>query len=163
MAGALRGTWRKPRTRLVHSAAEDHSAAQAHALRRSPATSAGAACRTACGCRVPAACCVPCSSGAEATSAAHRARACAPRAGVKAMQSQSSSHGSSERFRLAMSDGQVWMSGMLATQLNELVRTNQVGPGVIVKVEEFITNELQNKKRAPRTCCPLARSSSVPA
>jgi hypothetical protein len=79
------------------------------------------------------------------------------------MQSQSSSHGSSERFRLAMSDGQVWMSGMLATQLNELVRTNQVGPGVIVKVEEFITNELQNKKRALRTCCSLPCSSSVPA
>lgn len=76
------------------------------------------------------------------------------------MQSQNNTS-NSERFRLAMSDGQVWMSGMLATQLNELVRTNQVGPGVIVKVEEFITNELQNKKRAPRTAAPW-RAVAVP-
>lgn len=69
---------------------------------------------------------------------------CAP--GVKAMQASNASN--SERFRLAMSDGTWWLSGLLATQLNEMVKSQQIRPGTVLRVEEFITNEAQGKKCA---------------
>ena len=36
--------------------------------------------------------------------------------------------GSSDRYRLVISDGQLYMQAMLATQLNEMVETGQVSP-----------------------------------
>ncbi len=61
---------------------------------------------------------------------------------------QANNGSNNERFRLAMSDGQQWMSGMLATQLNELVKSKQIGIGVMLRVDEFITNDLQGKRCA---------------
>lgn len=49
-----------------------------------------------------------------------------------------------ERFRLALSDGVNHVQGMLATQLNELVRSAGVQNGSIVRVTDVIHNAVNN-------------------
>uniref|UniRef100_A0A6U3S1P3 Replication protein A subunit n=1 Tax=Ditylum brightwellii TaxID=49249 RepID=A0A6U3S1P3_9STRA len=51
----------------------------------------------------------------------------------------------SERFRAIISDGQHYVQGMLATQLNHLVHSNQIMENSIVKVDEFMNNLVQNR------------------
>lgn len=52
----------------------------------------------------------------------------------------------SERFKLEISDGQSFTVAMLATQHNGLVKSNQLQPHTILRVREFITNEVQQKQ-----------------
>uniref|UniRef100_A0A7S2MWW4 Replication protein A subunit n=1 Tax=Helicotheca tamesis TaxID=374047 RepID=A0A7S2MWW4_9STRA len=51
----------------------------------------------------------------------------------------------SERFRAIISDGQHYVQGMLATQLNHLVHDKQIMENSIVKVDEFMNNTVQNR------------------
>lgn len=49
------------------------------------------------------------------------------------------------RFRIIISDGECYIQGMLATQLNSMVENNQLGANNIVRVNQFITNEVKGK------------------
>ncbi len=58
-----------------------------------------------------------------------------------------------ERFRLALSDGEYHVQGMLASQLNDLVRSAGVQNGSIVRVTDAIHNAINNSRcglRSPR-------------
>lgn len=54
--------------------------------------------------------------------------------------------GQPARWRLALSDGTHWGSVMLATQLNDLMAANPIDRGHIVRLNEFIVNNISNKK-----------------
>ena len=51
-----------------------------------------------------------------------------------------------ERYRLVLSDGTTWVQAMLATQLNELVKNNEIKKGTIVRLSEFICNVVQSRR-----------------
>ncbi|CAM6086985.1 unnamed protein product [Calypogeia fissa] len=51
-----------------------------------------------------------------------------------------------ERFRLVLSDGVCVQQAMLATQLNEFVKSKEVVRGTIVQLVEYICNTVQNRK-----------------
>ncbi|MCO5550688.1 hypothetical protein L7F22_004178 [Adiantum nelumboides] len=51
-----------------------------------------------------------------------------------------------ERYRLVLSDGRYVQQGMLATQLNEHIKSGQVLKGSIVKLVEYICNTVQQRK-----------------
>ncbi|KAI5066239.1 hypothetical protein GOP47_0018863 [Adiantum capillus-veneris] len=51
-----------------------------------------------------------------------------------------------ERYRLVLSDGNYVQQAMLATQLNEFVKSGQVQKGSIVKLVEYICNTVQSRK-----------------
>lgn len=63
---------------------------------------------------------------------------------LKLVQSQQNS--STERYRLVLSDGSYYQQGMLATQKNELVHSGRLQKGSIVKLHQFICNDVQNRK-----------------
>lgn len=48
-----------------------------------------------------------------------------------------------ERYRLLLSDGLFTVQGMLATQNNDLVKTNRIVKGSVVKLNEFVCNRIQ--------------------
>ncbi|KAJ7560063.1 hypothetical protein O6H91_04G112300 [Diphasiastrum complanatum] len=58
----------------------------------------------------------------------------------------STSQSVQERFRLVLSDGSYVQHAMLATQLNEYVKTGQVKKGTLVQLQEYICNTVQNRK-----------------
>jgi hypothetical protein len=68
----------------------------------------------------------------------------ARRADVKTIQSQGSA--GQERYRLIVSDGVHWASAMLATQKNDLIRSGQLKEFTVFKLDEFICNNVQNRK-----------------
>eukprot|EP00249_Psilotum_nudum_P017754 c26474_g2_i1 orf=422-2932(+) len=51
-----------------------------------------------------------------------------------------------ERYRLVLSDGNYVQQAMLATQLNELVKSGQVQKGTIVQLMEYICNTVQQRR-----------------
>ncbi|KAI3812507.1 hypothetical protein L1987_17217 [Smallanthus sonchifolius] len=51
-----------------------------------------------------------------------------------------------ERYRLLLSDGSFHQQGMLATQLNDLVRSQQLQRGSIVQLNDFVTNTIRDRK-----------------
>lgn len=51
----------------------------------------------------------------------------------------------SERYRLLLSDGVFTVQGMLATQNNDLVKTNRLVKGSVVKLNEFVCNRIQTR------------------
>ncbi|GFP81509.1 replication protein a 70 kDa DNA-binding subunit c [Phtheirospermum japonicum] len=56
------------------------------------------------------------------------------------------SNQNNERYRILISDG-VWMQqGMLATQHNELVRSEKLQKGSIVQLTQFVCNLIQNRR-----------------
>ncbi len=63
----------------------------------------------------------------------------------------------SERFRLIVSDGEHYQQAMLATQLNELIKTNQVQKGSVVQIDECVRPASRGVSLAPR------RGSRAPA
>jgi replication factor A1 len=63
---------------------------------------------------------------------------------LKPVQSQQNS--ATERYRLVLSDGLHYQQGMLATQKNELVHSGRLQKGSIVKLSQFICNDVQNRK-----------------
>jgi len=57
---------------------------------------------------------------------------------------------SGERYRFVLSDGEYYIQGMLATQLNELVTSQQLRQNSIVQLDEYIANEINGKKSVTR-------------
>ena len=55
---------------------------------------------------------------------------------------------------MIVSDGVHWTSAMLATQKNELIRTGQLKEFTVFKLDEFICNNVQNRKYAPPSPSP---------
>ena len=68
------------------------------------------------------------------------------RAGVKAMTSNAATSAQAERFRLAISDGRFWCTAMLATQLNDMVKTDQIHHNTVIRLDEYLRNAVQGKK-----------------
>lgn len=50
-----------------------------------------------------------------------------------------------ERYRILLSDGTFTQQGMLATQMNELVRSEKLQKGSIVQLTQFVCNLIQNR------------------
>ncbi|CAK8540260.1 unnamed protein product [Lathyrus sativus] len=57
-----------------------------------------------------------------------------------------SSQSATERYRAVLSDGSYYEQGMLATQKNELVHSGRLQKGSIVKLLQFVTNDVQRRK-----------------
>ena len=51
-----------------------------------------------------------------------------------------------DRYRVIISDGRHFAQSMVTTQLNELIETNQLQKYSIVKLTEYICNNVQNRK-----------------
>ena len=51
-----------------------------------------------------------------------------------------------ERYRVLLSDGEFTQQGMLATQRNELVKSNYLQNGSVVRLTQFVCNVVQNRK-----------------
>ncbi|KAH6820454.1 Replication factor-A protein 1-like protein [Perilla frutescens var. hirtella] len=51
-----------------------------------------------------------------------------------------------ERYRILLSDGEFTQQGMLATQLNEFVKSERLQKGSVVQLMQFICNVVQNRK-----------------
>lgn len=52
----------------------------------------------------------------------------------------------SDRFRMLLSDGEYSHSCMLATQLADLVHSEQLKEGSIIQLQDYISNQVQNRK-----------------
>lgn len=50
-----------------------------------------------------------------------------------------------ERYRILLSDGSFTQQGMLATQRNDLVRSEKLQKGSIVQLTQFVCNVIQNR------------------
>lgn len=55
-----------------------------------------------------------------------------------------------ERYRIIISDGVYFLQAMLATQLNDLVNSEQLVKNTVVVVQRMTTNLVQNKRYATR-------------
>ncbi|KAL3632561.1 hypothetical protein CASFOL_025545 [Castilleja foliolosa] len=55
-----------------------------------------------------------------------------------------------ERYRVLNSDGVFMQQGMLATQHNELVRSERLQKGSIVQLKQFVCNLIQNRRSVTR-------------
>ncbi|KAL2348815.1 hypothetical protein Fmac_002815 [Flemingia macrophylla] len=62
---------------------------------------------------------------------------------LKLVQSQQNS--TTERYRLVLSDGSFYQQGMLATQKNDLVHSQRLQKGSVVRLTQFICNVVQNR------------------
>lgn len=78
------------------------------------------------------------------------------RAGVKAMTSNAATSAQAERFRLAISDGRYWCTAMLATQLNDMVNTDQIRHNTVIRLDEYLSNAVQAKKYVATLDVPCA-------
>ncbi|KAL5099844.1 hypothetical protein RYX36_004171 [Vicia faba] len=58
----------------------------------------------------------------------------------------SSQNTTTERYRAVLSDGEFYEQGMLATQKNGLVHAGRLQKGSIVKLTQFVTNDVQRRK-----------------
>jgi replication factor A1 len=59
---------------------------------------------------------------------------------------QSSQNSTSERYRLVLSDGSFYQQGMLATQMNQLVKEQKLQKGSVVRLTQYVCNDVQNRK-----------------
>lgn len=51
-----------------------------------------------------------------------------------------------ERFRLALSDGELWTSVMLATQLNHLVKDHLIENGSVIRLKDNLAQDMPNRR-----------------
>ena len=51
-----------------------------------------------------------------------------------------------DRYRVIISDGKHFAQSMVTTHLNELIETNQLQKHAVVKLTEYICNNVQNRK-----------------
>ena len=51
-----------------------------------------------------------------------------------------------DRWRLVLSDGQYFIQSMMATQLNHMIEKNDVQKGVLIKLLQYTTNKMKDKK-----------------
>jgi enterochelin esterase-like enzyme len=73
----------------------------------------------------------------------------------------SNTTGAAERFRLILSDGVHWAQAMLATQLNDLVKNDQIQVHTVLRLQEFIVNNVQNRKYEPDAPMRLNRIAGL--
>lgn len=66
-------------------------------------------------------------------------------ADVRLVNAQNQNNSANERYRLLLSDGVHLQQGMLATQRNELVRSQRLQKGSIVQLTQFVCNLIQNR------------------
>ncbi|XP_071730499.1 replication protein A 70 kDa DNA-binding subunit A-like [Rutidosis leptorrhynchoides] len=65
---------------------------------------------------------------------------------VRTLQTQSGGGGEGkERYRVSLSDGMYHQQGMLSTQKNDLVRSNQLQKGSIIRLTEFVCNQIRDR------------------
>lgn len=64
---------------------------------------------------------------------------------IKNVTNNSANAGSPNRYRIIVSDGECYIQGMLATQLNHMIENNQLGTNNIVRINQFITNIVKGK------------------
>lgn len=64
------------------------------------------------------------------------------------MQGSSATAAGAERYKLAISDGRYWCTAMMATQLNELAKTNQIHNNTVMRLDEYLSNNVQDKRCA---------------
>jgi len=57
-----------------------------------------------------------------------------------------SGNNNSDRYRLCISDGEIYQQAMLATQLNYLIVQNQLVDGAIIQLTEFIANVVAGRQ-----------------
>lgn len=62
---------------------------------------------------------------------------------VKQVSTQAQQH--TERFRVLLSDGSHHQQGMLATQMNALVKEGKLQKGSVVQLTQFVCNVVQNR------------------
>lgn len=55
------------------------------------------------------------------------------------------SSGNQDRFRIILSDGQKYIQGLLATQLNLLVSENKLEGNAFIKLQKFVKNHVSNR------------------
>jgi replication factor A1 len=53
--------------------------------------------------------------------------------------------GAADRYRMVLSDGQTFVQAMLATQLNNMVQSNEIQLDSIIRVKDFMTNNVNGK------------------
>ncbi|CAJ2647016.1 unnamed protein product [Trifolium pratense] len=63
---------------------------------------------------------------------------------LKLVQAQQNS--TTERYRLVLSDGSFYQQGMLATQKNKLVQDQILQKGSVVRLTQYVCNDVQNRK-----------------
>ena len=56
------------------------------------------------------------------------------------------SNTSAERYRIIVSDGEWLCATMVATQLNPLVRNEELVPGSIIRLSDFLLNSVGDNK-----------------
>ena len=81
--------------------------------------------------------------------------------GVKLMQGSSATAAGAERYKLAISDGRYWCTAMMATQLNELAKTNQIHNNTVLRLDEYLSNNVQDKRCAVQLGCPLLSQGCI--
>eukprot|EP00850_Spirogloea_muscicola_P011414 SM000071S21038 [mRNA] locus=s71:22470:25733:+ [translate_table: standard] len=64
----------------------------------------------------------------------------------------SPSNTAQERFRLILSDGLQLHQAMLATQLNDAVKSGGLAKGSIIRLQEYICNKVQNRNSDSGSC-----------
>lgn len=72
-------------------------------------------------------------------------------AGVKAVQQNNPPPGPAPpaRYRIALSDGEVWCTAMLGTALNDLIKSSALVVGTIVQILDYLQNTVHGKKYGP--------------
>lgn len=55
-------------------------------------------------------------------------------------------HSSAERYRMMLSDGLVQQQAMLATQMNEIVKSGALQKGSIIRMTEYVCNTIQDRR-----------------
>ncbi len=64
---------------------------------------------------------------------------------IKNVTNKSSNTGQPSRYRIIVSDGECYIQGMLATQLNPMIENNQLKTHNIVRINQFIINGVKGK------------------
>lgn len=64
---------------------------------------------------------------------------------LRLVNTQNQNNSAKERYRLILSDGVHTQQGMLATQRNDLVRSQKLQKGSIVQLTQFMCNVIQNR------------------
>ncbi|KAM7490917.1 hypothetical protein LguiA_033838 [Lonicera macranthoides] len=64
---------------------------------------------------------------------------------IRAVNTSNHQNNSNERFRLLLSDGSYLQQGMLATQRNDLVRSERLQKGSVVQLTQFVCNIIQKR------------------
>ncbi|KAK3009413.1 hypothetical protein RJ639_013161 [Escallonia herrerae] len=73
---------------------------------------------------------------------------------LRVVNTQNQSSGT-ERYRIMLSDGIYLQQGMLATQQNDLVRSERLQKGSIVQLTQFVCNDIQNRRVVLHHSLPL--------